>query len=423
MARRRPPESSGNGQDGCDLIRGAEDISIKYFDEPGSYGVQSMCNSPVMIMMNTTLLPAYSILFLLTIAAAEEKSTRPPSPYYEEVVASSNPLRTQQAKELDEYIIALKNDDSRLRTVLRPDFASPAAYEKSTQDYRKLFAESIGYPPPGAAAQDAPSFDKIGEDSIGTYYRASIPVVVGVHAEGIYIVPKELKGKAPLIISMHGGGGSPEVALFNGGANYHDMVRGGVKRGYVVFAPQHLFSADGYPKDIRRQIDERMRLVGTSLTAVEIAKITRSIDVLVTRPEVDPQRVGMVGLSYGGYYTQVTPALDPRIKVSVSSCYYGVQEGRYERDELSVPSDFKFKDRFALFRDSDLAALICPRALQIQAGSTDDNDHREPGKVLAPVSRSYYEKLGITDRFEHLVFEGRHEFHDESAWAFVKKHL
>ena len=131
----------------------------------------------------------------------------------------------------------------------------------------------------------------------------------------------------------------------------------------------------------------------------------------------------MVGLSYGGYYTQVTPALDPRIKVSVSSCYYGVQEGRYERDELSVPSDFKFKDRFALFRDSDLAALICPRALQIQAGSTDDNDHREPGKVLAPVSRSYYEKLGITDRFEHLVFEGRHEFHDESAWAFVKKHL
>ena len=74
---------------------------------------------------------------------------------------------------------------------------------------------------------------------------ATIPILPGVHAEGIYIVPKGLKGKAPLVISMHGGGGSPEVALFHGGANYRDMVRGGVKRGYVVFAPQHLFSADG----------------------------------------------------------------------------------------------------------------------------------------------------------------------------------
>ena len=175
-------------------------------------------------------------------------------------------------------------------------------------------------------------------------------------------MPKGLTGKAPLIISMHGGGGSPEVALFHGGANYHDMVRGGVKRGYVVFAPQHLFSAAGYPKDVRQRTDDRMRLVGTSLTAVEIAKITRSLDVLLKRPEVDPTRVGMVGLSYGGYYALVTPAVDPRIKVSVSSCYYGVQEGRYERDELSVPGDFRFKDRFTLFRDSDLVALICPRA-------------------------------------------------------------
>ena len=137
----------------------------------------------------------------------------------------------------------------------------------------------------------------------------------------------------------------------------------------------------------------------------------------------DPNRVGMVGLSYGGYYALVTPALDTRIKVSVSSCYYGVQEGRYERDELSIPSDFKFKDRFTLFRDSDIVALICPRALEIQAGSKDDDDHREPGKAQAPLSEAYYTKLGLRDRFHYLIFEGGHEFHDESAWDFVKKHL
>ena len=188
--------------------------------------------------------------------------------------------------------------------------------------------------------------------------------------------------------------------------------------------PRNTLNALGYARDIRNKTDDRLRLVGTSLTAIEIAKITRSLDVILKRPEVDPARVGMVGLSYGGYYALVTPAIDTRIFVpSVPSCYYGVQEGRYERDETSVPSDFKFKDRFTLFRDSDIVALICPRALEIQAGSLDDSDHRDPGKKLAPFSAEYYSKLGLSDRFRHLVFDGKHEFHDESAWEFVKLHL
>ena len=145
--------------------------------------------------------------------------------------------------------------------------------------------------------------------------------------------------------------------------------------------------------------------------------------MLLARPEVDPARVAMVGLSYGGYYALVTPAVDRRIKVAVSSCYYGVQEGRYERDELSVPSDFRFPDRFTLFGDSEIVALICPRALEIQAGSQDDADHREPGKLLAPQSAAYYAKLGMPKQFHYLIFDGRHEFQDQSAWDFVQKHL
>ena len=309
-------------------------------------------------MTRLTILCLVSVTWLGgLIAHAQDK---PAATFFEQDVKDSNPLRAEQAKELDEYILALKPDDARLRKLVPDDFSSPTAFEKSAQRYRQAFCDSIGYPPPGEVPQEAATFNRMGEDAIGTYYRAIIPILPGVHAEGIYIVPKSLKEneKAPLVISMHGGGGSPEVALFRGGANYHDMVRGGVKRGYVVFAPQHLFSAAGFPKDVRNRTDERMRLVGTSLTAVEIVKITRSLDVLLRRPEVDPARVGMVGLSYGGYYALVTPALDTRIKVSVCSCYYGVQEGRYERDELSIPSDFKFKDRFTLFRDSELAALI-----------------------------------------------------------------
>jgi dienelactone hydrolase len=363
------------------------------------------------------------LAFALFATRATQAQEKPSVKYYEQEVKASDPIRAEQVKELDSYIVGLKGDSRRLHALFTPDYSSPKAYEASTKRLRQAFAESIGYPPPGKPDTEAPTFTQMGEDALATYYRARISVLPGVHTDGIYIVPKGLKGRAPLVISMHGGGGSPDVALFHGGANYRDMVRGGVKRGYVVFAPTHLFSAPGAPGDIRNRTDERLRLVGTSLTAVEIAKITRSLDVLLKRPEVDPKRVAMVGLSYGGYYTLVVPALEPRIKVAVSSCYFGVQEGRYAQNELGIPSDFKFKDRFTLLRDPEIVALICPRPLEIQAGSTDDYEHREPGKLLAPEAAAYYEKLHRADAFRFVVFEGGHEFHDETAWEWVSNHL
>lgn len=362
------------------------------------------------------------VIFGTTAVVIAEEPAKSPV-YYEEVVADSDHLRVEQAQELEAYIQGQKKDATRLNQLLRPDYSSVEAFEKSTEAYRAAFCASIGYPPPGEVPVEAATFTKLGEDGIGIYYRVKIPVLPSVHAEGIYIVPQGAKGKVPLVISMHGGGGSPEVALFHGGSNYHDMVRGGVKRGYAVFAPQHLFSVKDAPKDIRNKIDERMRLIGTSLTAVEIAKITRSLDVLLKREEIDASRVAMVGLSYGGYYALVTPAVEKRIKVSVCSCYYGVQENRYAREELSIPTDFRFVDRFTLFRDGEVGALVCPRALQIQAGKTDGVDHREGGKLQAPISAQYYEKLGLSKRFQHVVFEGGHEFDDATAWPFVEEHL
>ena len=351
--------------------------------------------------------------------AAQEKKME----YFERNISDADPIRTEQVQELDGYITALKTNKSRLKSLFTPDYRSDKAYESSKKRLLEAFKSSIGYPIPGETPIQLPVFTLMGEDGIGTYYRAKIPVVTGVSCDGIYIVPKGLKARAPLVISMHGGGGSPDAALFHGGGNYNDMVRGGVKRGYCVFAPTHLFQAKGFPNDIRNQIDERMRLVGTSLTAVEVAKISRSLDVLLKRPEIDPKRVGMVGLSYGGYYALMAAALDPRIKASVSSCYFGVQEFRYAERELNIPSDFKFKDRFSLFLDSELVALICPRALEIQAGDKDDAAHREGGVALAPASRAYYDKLGKSDLFRWVIFKGQHEFNDASAWEFIGKHL
>jgi hypothetical protein len=107
----------------------------------------------------------------------------------------------------------------------------------------------------------------------------------------------------------------------------------------------------------------------------------------------------------------------------VCSCYAFVQELRYREAELSVPSDFHFMDRFTLYREPEVCALICPRALQIQAGKTDMYTHRDP--ALAPATAAYWAGLGdeAVGEFEYARFEGGHEFDDDTAWPFVSKHL
>lgn len=373
-----------------------------------------------MLSHTSFILSAVLAICFVTIPVLAQETSK----LYNEPVSKSNSLRSEQARELESYIATVRNDSSRLAKLLKPNFSSPEAFDRSTEAYRKAFAASIGYPPPGIkVTSDAARFDVLATDDIATYYRVHIMVLPGVNTEGIYAVPLKAKGKLPLIISMHGGGGSPEVALFNGGGNYHNMVRGALTEGYAVFAPQHLFQADGYPGDIRNRIDARLRLLGTSVSAVETWKITKSLDTFLKRPEIDGKRIGMVGLSYGGYYALLAPALDKRFKVTVSSCYYGVQEWRYLKSELGLPSDFIFMDRISLFQDSDIAALICPRALQLQAGKDDDDDHRDGGILLAPKSKSYYTRLGLDAKFEFTVFDGGHEWRDDIAWAFIRKHL
>lgn len=345
---------------------------------------------------------------------------------YEEDVAASEPVRAEQLNELGGYIDALRSPSPDLgNAIFRPDFSSEDAYTRSAEGLRGALAAMLGYPPPGAGASvpGGPEFAQVGEDRLATYFRCRIPVLPGVHAVGLYLVPRGLAAPAPLVIAMHGGAGSPELATFHGGANYHDMVRGAVRQGYAVWAPTHLFRVEGEPADIRQRTDRKLRLVGTTLTAVEIFKVTRGLSSVLARPEVDPARVAMIGLSYGGYYTQLTAALDGRIKAAVSSCFFGWRTAIYWNSDEGGNADRMFPHAGTLFPDPEIAALICPRPFQVQMGTRDDLVAVGPAREQAPRAAAYYERLGRADRFDYREFDGTHEWNGPLAWDFLARHL
>ena len=285
------------------------------------------------------------------------------------------------------------------------------------------FREVIGYPPPGFLKTASGHFDKVAEDSAAIYYRAFLRVTPQMETYGLYIVPRNVKLPAPLVISQHGGGGTPEMATFHGGTNYHDLVRGAVAEGYVVFAPLTIMypfrdrdHGTPIPSDVRGLLDDELRARGTTLMGVEAYKISRALDVVLERPEVDSKRVAMIGLSYGGFYTLYTTALDPRIQVAVASCSFRDHEpagaARIDRP-AGRPNDIA---------SAELVRLIAPRPLQVQDGIDDKGFPIDDVRRAVEKSRVYYPDSHAAD-FDFEAFEGVHEFRGDVAWPFLRKYL
>jgi dipeptidyl aminopeptidase/acylaminoacyl peptidase len=100
--------------------------------------------------------------------------------------------------------------------------------------------------------------------------------------------PKNLKGKAPLIVLIHGGvHGDFETS-------YAHIVRELIDQGYVIIAPEYRGST-GYGEELYEQIDYG----GAEIDDVKSAR-DWAVENLTT---IDSKRIGIMGWSHGGYQT------------------------------------------------------------------------------------------------------------------------
>ncbi|MDF2724914.1 MAG: hypothetical protein K0Q59_4589 [Paenibacillus sp.] len=235
---------------------------------------------------------------------------------------------------------------------------------------------------------------------------------------GLFFVPHG-DGPFPLVIGQHGGSGTPELcAGFYGPSNYNDMITRLLRHRCVVFAPQlHLWTTQQGPENKRNLLDNRLKQLGSSITAVELFRLRRSLDYLQTRPEVDASRIGMAGLSYGGFYTLFMAAADTRIRAALSSCFFN---DRYVYDRV----DWTWRNSAGMFLDAEVAGLICPRPLYIEVGLQDELFEAVHAKAEALKVIDRYARLNISERFRYREFQGKHEFDkSDEGIEFLMKHL
>lgn len=366
--------------------------------------------------------PVYDFAWIAAGRVRDSALERWGAPYQRQDRDALVESTTAQAAQIDRYLLARRAaaaDEAQRRL----DFSDPAAYARSADALRNELRASLLYPPPGMGAAEIVEETDLGADSVATYRRLRIRVLPGVESIGLYLRPRGVDGPLPLVIAAHGRGGPPERTpdgtLPMMGHGNRDLARGALARGYAVWEPTFVFYAKDAPDDLRERLTVRATEAGTTLPAVEIAKTVGALDALLRRPDLDPARVAMVGVSYGGFYTLYTAALEPRIKAAVVAAYFNDREAVLDGSDPYGFLDWRFPGSLGSLRDPTVAALVCPRPLLVEAGSHDQLFPVAGARRAAGQAAEVYRRLGVEERFKFWEFTGRHDFNGREAWDFL----
>lgn len=280
---------------------------------------------------------------------------------------------------------------------------------KDTEKYRHDFKEMLGFPLVDYISAETPKVKsiKLADEENYEIFRMEIEILDELWMSGLLF---KMRGeeKKPLVLVSHGGLGTPELisGVYGDTSNYNDILPRIIKHDVHAFTPQLLLWHEEYevPFD-RKELDARLKRVGSSITALEVFGFTRILDFFEDKPYV--KNFGMVGLSYGGFYTLFTTACDTRIKSAISCSFFN------DRDIIGW-SDWVWQNSAYKFNDAEVAALCYPRRLCIQMG---DNDQL----FDAQYTRKSFDRLCDmakevgTDWLDLIIFEGTHEFCKDDA--------
>ncbi len=147
-------------------------------------------------------------------------------------------------------------------------------------------------------------------------------------------------------------------------------------------------------------------LMGQSVARYFVHDGMRGIDYLVSRPEVDPERIGATGCSGGGTQTTYLAALDPRVKVAAVACYMNSFQtlfaGSIGDSEQSVPGFLA-----AGLDQTDYVQLFAPKPWLI--ASTEKDFFTPPGaRQVFEEAQRWYKMHDAIDRVKWVVGPGGH---------------
>jgi len=158
-------------------------------------------------------------------------------------------------------------------------------------------------------------------------------------------------------------------------------------------------------------------MLGTSLARLRVNDLQRAVDYLQTVPGIDAKRIGLMGISGGGQMALWTTAVEPRIKAAIVSGYLNTFRdsvmGMHHCICNFIPGLAKH------FNMVDLAALVAPRPILIQAGTKDPIFPIKATRSAIARARTIYRTFEAEKAVTPDIFVGDHQWSPRKVPAFL----
>ena len=113
---------------------------------------------------------------------------------------------------------------------------------------------------------------------------------------------------------------------------------------------------------------------GQTLLAKVLHDTSVGLDYLASRPEIDADRIGFLGHSYGGRMALWLPAIDSRIRATVSHCGCVGYADSLLRG-IGIQMEFCVPGLMQHAEIEDVVALLAPTPLLLSAATDDPWSH------------------------------------------------
>ncbi len=284
----------------------------------------------------------------------------------------------------------------------------------ASADFRERLLAGLGgdWPKPGPLnVQVRETIKKDGYTLISVFYEAEPGDVVPANL----LVPDTATATTPApgiaVWHQHNGNwslGKSEPSGLAGMPMHHTGVAL-AKAGYVVVCPDALCFGERMDPTKKQQGGNferfeflRYVVAGKCLAWKHILDMKRAIDFLVSRPEVQSDKLGCYGHSMGSTHTWMVGPWEPRLKCLVGNCCLPTYKAIHREHMLHcfpnfVPGIFQYGDT------PDIAALIAPRPLHLNFGETDGGSPIDEVRRGIDVIANAYASMHAEKNFSSFI--------------------
>lgn len=227
-------------------------------------------------------------------------------------------------------------------------------------------------------------------------------------------LPLDARGPAPAVLYNHAHGsdyalGKDELLKGRSHLQAPPYAEALAREGVAALCIDHWAFGERATRT-ESAIFKQMLWEGRVLWGMMVYDSLRALDFLVQRPEVDPARIGTLGLSMGSTLAWWVAALDTRVKVCVDLCCLTDYQALIETGELDRHGVYYYVPGLLRhFTTAAINALIAPRPHLGLAGNLDPLTPPAGLDRIDAALREVYAAAGAPEAWRLLRYDSGHQ--------------